>query len=156
MQPRNFEAAVAAILKEDARYAAEAYRFVRAALDYTIKMLNKPETGPGRHVTGRELLEGFRLLALQEFGPLAFRVLQTWGVKRTEDVGEIVFNLVGKGVLGKTPQDRKEDFAAGYDFRAAFVTPFLPTRPVKKARSRKGRTAPKGGLAPALPRRETS
>jgi uncharacterized repeat protein (TIGR04138 family) len=68
------------------------------------------------------------LFALQEFGPIAGTVLKTWGVTRTEDFGEIVFNLVNRGLLGKTDEDRKEDFSNGYDFRTAFVTPFLPAR----------------------------
>jgi uncharacterized repeat protein (TIGR04138 family) len=126
MHKHTFGEALGLILGEDPRYTADAYGFVREGLDFTIKMRNKPESGPGRHVSGQELLEGLRLLALQEFGPLACTVLKSWGVTRTEDFGEIVFNLVNKGVLGKTPEDRKEDFAGGYDFHAAFVQPFLP------------------------------
>ncbi len=57
---------------------------------------------------------------------MARTVLNRWGVKRCEDFGELVFNLVQKGVLGKTDQDRKEDFAGGYDFDEAFLQPFRP------------------------------
>jgi uncharacterized repeat protein (TIGR04138 family) len=132
MQRRSFEEVLALILKEDTRYTADAYFFVRAALDYTIKMLQKPDSGPARHVSGRELLEGIRLCALQEYGPMARTVLNAWGITRTEDFGELVFNLVGKGVLGKTAEDRREDFAGGYDFTSAFVNPFLPSKPARK------------------------
>jgi len=126
MQRRSFEEALSLILKEDPRFPADAYFFLRQALDATIRSLNKPDHGPGRHVSGRELLEGIRQFALQEFGPITLTVLKTWGITRTEDFGDIVFNLVNKGVLGKTEEDRHEDFAAGYDFRAAFEVPFLP------------------------------
>ena len=34
------------------------------------------------------------------------------------------FNLVNEGLLGKTEEDRREDFAAGYDFRKAFDESF--------------------------------
>ncbi len=34
---------------------------------------------------------------------------------------------VSGGVLGQTDQDRREDFAHGYDFRDAFVRPFEST-----------------------------
>jgi uncharacterized repeat protein (TIGR04138 family) len=129
MQPHSFEEALALLLKEDPRYTAEAYWFVRASLDHTIRMLQKPDSGPARHVSGQQLLEGLRLFALQEYGPMARTVLRTWGITTTQDVGEIVFNLVGKGVLGKTPEDRKADFADGYDFDEAFVRPFQPARP---------------------------
>lgn len=127
MQRPRFEEALALILKEDPRYPREAYQFLRQALSFTFKKLNKPTQGPARHMTGQELLEGIRLFALQEFGPMTRTVLATWGVTRTEDFGELVFNLVNHGVLGKTDQDKKEDFANGYDFHEAFSAPFLPS-----------------------------
>jgi uncharacterized repeat protein (TIGR04138 family) len=149
MQKRSFDEALDLILKEDHRYAAEAYLFVRAGLDFTIKLYSKPDSGPARHVSGRELLEGLRQFALQEFGPMAFTVLKTWGVGRTDDFGEIVFNLVGKGVLGKTPDDRKEDFAGGYEFEAAFVQPFRPSKAAKAHDQPAGhRSAPGRRAAP--------
>lgn len=128
MKKVNLTEALEQILREDPRYDVQAYLFLREALDFTIKLLAKPAGGPGRHVTGGELLEGIRQYALQEFGPMARRVLRHWGIRRCEDFGEIVFNLVGKGILGRTEQDRKEDFAGGYDFDEAFCRPFEPSR----------------------------
>ena len=129
MKQTDFQEALHKIMERDSRYAPEAYVFLREALDFTIKLLKKPEKGPGRHVAGGELLEGIRQYALQEYGPLALRVLQHWGVRRSEDFGEVVFNLVEAGALGKTEEDRREDFAGGYDFEAAFATPFQPAKP---------------------------
>jgi uncharacterized repeat protein (TIGR04138 family) len=126
MHESEFLKAVKRIHKEDPRYAPDAYVFIREALDYTVKMLDKPADGPGRHVTGHELLDGVRTFALQEFGPMALTLLARWGVKSTEDIGEMVFHLVGTGLLGKTDGDSKEDFAGGYDFHQAFAAPFLP------------------------------
>ncbi len=143
MKQTDFNEALRKILEQDNRYAPDAYLFLREALDFTIKLLQKPNTGPARHVTGGELLDGIRQFALQEFGPLALRVLNHWGVKRCEDFGEIVFNLVESGALGKTEEDRREDFAGGYDFERAFAVPFLPETPAAPAR-RAARTAKKG------------
>ena len=112
-------------MREDPRYDVQAYEFLREALDFTIKLLNKPASGPTRHISGGELLEGIRQFAIREFGPMALTVLNRWGVRRCEDFGDMVFNLVGKGVLGKTDRDRKEDFSGGYDFEQAFRHPFL-------------------------------
>lgn len=128
MKKVNFEEALAGILDRDPRYAEDAYHFLREALDFTIKLLEKPLEGPGRHVSGQELLEGIRQFALKEFGPMALRVLNHWGIRRTEDFGELVFNMVGAGILGKTDDDRKEDFHGGYDFDSAFAKPFRPAR----------------------------
>jgi len=127
MKKVNFNEALARILEDDPRYDEHAYLFLREALDHTIKMLAKPVDGPARHVSGSELLEGIRQYALKEFGPMAMTVLNRWGIRRCEDFGEIVFNLVDKGILGKTDEDRKEDFAGGYDFNKAFREPFRPS-----------------------------
>ena len=43
-----------------------------------------------------------------------------------EDFGEIVFNMVEHGVLGKSPEDNREAFSNGYDFSVAFCHPFNP------------------------------
>jgi uncharacterized repeat protein (TIGR04138 family) len=127
MKRPDFAYAVSQILEKDNRYHPDAYEFVSEALDYTVKMYKKPPSGPQRHVTAVELLEGIRIYALHQFGPLAKTVLNHWGVYRCEDFGEIVFNLVEAGVLGKTDQDKKEDFAGVYDFERVFRDPFYPS-----------------------------
>ncbi len=144
MKNISFEEALALIQQRDARYHPDAYEFLREALDFTLHLYEKPSKGPGRHVSGRELLDGFRQLALKEFGPMAWRVLTHWGLRRTEDVGELVFNLVEVGVLGKTERDRREDFARGYDFEAAFIAPYRPPTPRRRTR----RTAARRLAAP--------
>lgn len=129
MQETPFMEVVKKICEKDPRYEPEAYAFVREALDYTTKILDRPSEGPGRHVSGRELLEGIRKYAIQEFGPMALTVLKTWGIGKTDDFGEIVFNLVDAEKLGKTEKDTKDDFIGVYDFQEAFVRPFEPKTP---------------------------
>lgn len=122
----TFEDAVQSCMRRDDRYAADAYGFVREALNFTLKELGADRPGHRRHISGSELLDGFRRLALREFGPMSLRVLESWGLNRTEDVGAIVFNLVDAGVLGKTPRDHADDFKGGYLFERAFTEPFSP------------------------------
>ncbi len=126
MQKNNFPEALDQIMAHDPRYDRDAYHFVREGLDFTVKLLKKTPTGKDRHVSGPELLEGLRRHSILQFGPMAKTVLNYWGVKRCEDFAEIVFNLVEKGILGKTEQDTREDFKGGYDFDEAFVKPYLP------------------------------
>lgn len=128
MRKISFAEAVAQILEEDPRFAPESYQFVREALDFTTIMLSKPAKGPARHISGAELLEGIRKYALQEYGPVAMMVLNSWGVHQCEDFGHIVFNLVNKGVLRKTDEDSLHDFNGGYDFEVAFRKPFQPKK----------------------------
>src|SRR4051812_41736661 len=92
---------LAEVVRRDPRYAYEAYEFLFAALGHTQKMLDRVpnervegEAGAQYHVSGRELCEGIRDLALREFGLMARTVFRLWGIDRTDDFGEIVFNLV--------------------------------------------------------------
>lgn len=134
MQRQGFDEYARKAAAKDSRYDVDAYLFLRDALDFTIAGLPRAGAGRPRHVRGPELLGGFRDLALREFGPLARTVLETWGVSRCEDVGEMVFNLIEVGAFGKTEDDTREDFANGYDFDDAFRKPFLPSgRPVRPA-----------------------
>ncbi len=123
----SFFDAVDAICRRDKRYQPEAYLLIRDALDYTYHRLGKGGSpGPERHVSGLELLEGFRELSLQEFGPMAAKVMSRWGLKESFDVGQIVFNLVEGGLLGTSPTDSPEDFRDQVSFHDAFVVPYLP------------------------------
>jgi uncharacterized repeat protein (TIGR04138 family) len=129
MSAKNFHEVVQLIRKDDARYEEGAYIFMRQALDHTLTGIKEHEkTGKHRHVTGQELCQGIRDYALEQYGPMALKLLQSWGVLKTEDFGQIVFNLVECGVFGKTDTDSIEDFNNVYDFQEAFEEPFLPTR----------------------------
>lgn len=103
------------VMKANRHYKFEAYSFVMAALHNTVTKLPK-----ARHITGKELLEGIRAYALEQFGPMARTVLQYWGIKKTDDFGHIVFALVEVGILRKQPEDKIEDFLNVYDFKEAF------------------------------------
>ena len=97
------------------RFHPRAYVFVLQALHSVIGGLDQP-----RHITGRELAEGLRALALEQFGPMARRVLEHWGIHGTEDMGRVVFAMVEHGILVKQEGDRPEDFEGLYDFEEAF------------------------------------
>jgi len=128
MQKIGFAEAVDRILVEDPRYHRDVYAFVRDALDFTVKQhkKNKEATGVSRHVTPLQLLEGIRVFALKEFGPMVPTVFGYWNVLSCEDLGHIVFNMILKEILGKNDTDTLDQFKAGYDFHQAFVLPFLP------------------------------
>ncbi len=131
MQDLDFDEVVSLICKEDARFDRKGYHFVRQGLDHTVKDLRKRDAkraGRSLHVTGPELLDGLRMYALDQFGPLAKTVLASWGITRCTDFGDIVFNLIEYNVFSKTDQDRREDFSETYTFEDAFVKPFLPSR----------------------------
>ena len=119
------EPKLAEVVGRDARYAYEAYEFMFRALHHTQKSLGrelKPDIEPGDarlHVRGRELLEGVRLLGLAEFGLLARTVFAMWGIHRTVDFGNIVFNLIEAGLMSGSDDDSIDDFRDVYDFEQA-------------------------------------
>ena len=125
MQEVSFEEGLERIRAKDSRYDRDAYEFVRDALDHTRKMLHKE--GRGQHVTGQELLNGVRDLALTKFGPMAITVFEEWGIRTCPDFGEIVFNMIEAELLAKEKKDSRGDFEGGYDFYDAFRKPFLPS-----------------------------
>jgi uncharacterized repeat protein (TIGR04138 family) len=139
---------IAELLREDRRYAFEAYVFVFEALAYAQNVLSmgtetksapldvddrpdedEDEEEAEQHVSGQELCEAIRQFALEQYGYMAKTVLNSWGVHNTGDFGEIVFNLIGIGQMRKTPQDCREDFANVYDFDVALKEGFKITRP---------------------------
>ena len=112
---KSAEELLNALLERDRRYGGDAYVFVSEALGYTAQ-----RSGRKGHVSGRELCEGFRDHALEQFGRLTRLVLESWGVRSSEDIGNIVFNMVRIGLLRKTDEDRREDFVGVLDFEEAF------------------------------------
>lgn len=124
----EFEQALDGILARDTRFGRDAYLFLREALE-KIRIELVRSGGTARHVSAPELLESLRDLALTEFGPMAWTVLDDWGVHSCPDWGEIVFNLIEQQVLTKTDSDSKSDFQGGYDFHEAFRRPFQRLAP---------------------------
>ena len=107
---------ISRIAEEDGRFSKEAFVFILAALEYTISKL--PER---RHLTGREFSWGIAEYVREQYGFLAKTVLNTWGITKTLDYGEIVYLLIEKGLMSKTEDDRKEDFDNIYDFDEEFA-----------------------------------
>ena len=128
MQAMQFEQSVVAILKRDPRFDAQAYFFLKEALDFTLKRSAEANGGQPRHVSGPELLAGFRDFSLDQFGPMASTLMGEWGVRKCQDVGDMVFLLIDEQVFGKQDTDRPEDFSEVFDFQESLVRPFLPKR----------------------------
>ena len=100
---------------KERRYDERAYLFVLAALEFCQQRLEER-----RHITGPELAEGCRDLALERFGVMSRLVLEHWGIRATSDIGNIVFALVELGMLLSQPSDSREDFEDVFNFDHAF------------------------------------
>lgn len=136
----NFAEVVEQICEKDLRFSTDAYHFVQEGLNHTLKSLKRGGQHTHRHVSGQELLHGLREFALKEYGPMSKAVLNEWGIRTTDDIGQIVFNLVNASVLGKNDTDSPNDFKNVFTFDDAFVKPFIPrnvTHHVRKSTSAK-------------------
>lgn len=109
------------------KYHPDSYRFVFAALQYTQEKLDRAmpvddgdfDDSHSGHITGGELLDGVREFALAEFGLMARTVFESWNIRSTRDFGEIVFELVERGEMRATEDDRIEDFDGVFEFEQA-------------------------------------
>lgn len=122
---------------EAARYAPEAYDFVREAVSFTQDRLGRGLPADDRHVSGAELLRGACELAVREFGLMAPVVFRRWGIGATDDIGAIVFRLIELEDLSKSDRDAPDDFRGVFDLDKALADGFELT--LDDARPRGGR-----------------
>jgi uncharacterized repeat protein (TIGR04138 family) len=101
------------------RFDERAYLFVLAALEYQQARLTER-----RHISGRELAEACRDLAIERYGVLARMVLEHWGIRSSAAIGDVVFTLVDLELLMSQPTDTREEFADVFDFDVAFGTEY--------------------------------
>jgi uncharacterized repeat protein (TIGR04138 family) len=115
------------LVRRDPRYAPEAYDFVYEALAHAARRLGRARADVGgaepasaeddEHVTVPEFFEGMRELALRDFGLMAPIVFRAWGVRRTDDFGEIVFNLIDAGLMDPAAADDRSAFHDLFDLQ---------------------------------------
>ena len=114
------------LIEEVAVYPPAAYHFVQEGLGFTVKKVHGSEVQPdaSRHVSGQQLCEGLRELALSRWGLLSRTVLRRWNITSTLDFGRIVFALIESGHMQRTDEDTLEDFRNVFDFRTAFESEY--------------------------------
>lgn len=128
------------IVNQDPRYPVEAYWFVRDALAFAadtlelgVESYEDPDLDPEaeaerarreRHLTGQQLCEAIRQYALQQYGFMAQIVLKTWNIDRTGCFGDIVYNMIGVGLMRKSSDDKRSHFDNVYDFKTVFDREF--------------------------------
>lgn len=121
MDPKILE-----LIREDPRYTYEAYEFVCEAVTHTQERLGRMAEEPGadHHVSGGELLRGACELAVAQFGLMAPVVFKLWGIRTTDDFGELVFKLIQATRLSKSDRDEPEDFHDVFDLEKALTEGF--------------------------------
>ncbi len=109
------------------KYHPQAYQFVFSAMRHVQQQLGRNSASEATgHISGPELLDGVRVLGIQHFGVMAILVLQRWGIRCTDDIGRIVFELIDRGEMRKTAHDQLADFIGVYDFEKVFREDYTP------------------------------
>jgi uncharacterized repeat protein (TIGR04138 family) len=114
----DFDRKAAELVARGYRFDARVYRFVAEAVTYTVARCDTH-----RHVSAQELLAGVRQMAVERFGKMACRVMEKWGLKLDDDVGEVVYLLIGVGLLGESEEDSPDDFKSGNDLFPELPSP---------------------------------
>lgn len=118
MDEIDFEADdFADIIAKDKRYNARGYAFLMDVVHYL-------SGADDKHVSGEAVLDEFKERALDQYGPLTYTVLNEWGIHSTEDIGEMMFNLVDASRVHKDENDSSDAFLNGYDFKETFLDPY--------------------------------
>lgn len=115
------------VRQKDPRYARNAYLFAFQSLDYTLRdkmgltdeVMAEMEENE-RHLSAEQLLLGMRDCAVEQFGFLAKDVWESWGIRTTEDWGNVVFNLIEASLMRASDDDKREDFQGVFDLQQAF------------------------------------
>jgi len=108
------------IARQDGRFSPRAVDFVYEGLG---SIAGKKASEPV-HVSGPQLCQALRRLALEKWGRLAPLVLATGGVKTTRHFGEIVYLLIDHKWMKRQPSESIEDFEDVYDFEEVFKKRF--------------------------------
>ncbi len=108
------------IAKQDGRFDLKAFKFVYEGLGYTVENV----TSEPMHISGQKLCEGLRKLSIEKWGRLAKLVLNSWGVKTTGDIGQIVYLMIESKWMSAQPADSIDDFNDIYDFQKVFLDEF--------------------------------
>ncbi len=120
---QSFERAVEILTERYPEYTEEAYEFMRAGLDAAADKFCKDDKSP--HLSAKELYLGACAYALDEYGPLASRVLEFWGIRSAGDFGNIVYNLIEVGIFGKQKGDSREQFDELPDLQKILNAPYV-------------------------------
>ena len=110
------------------QFHPHAYIFVSEALKTAQELLGRHISGDrldeSHHISGKELLEGVRVLGLRQYGLMAPVVFRAWGLNSTDDFGRIVFEMIERGEMRKSDRDQLTDFHNIYAFDETFANDY--------------------------------
>lgn len=133
--PPSIIATIEEVVASTGGFSVDAYFFLQAGIHRAAEHVHGRATSKtpdgARHVSGRQLCETLRDLAIEHWGFMAPVVLRSMGFKCTRDFGRLVFAFVDAGHWHKQPTDSIDDFNDIYNFRDTFERQYKFTLPEK-------------------------
>jgi uncharacterized repeat protein (TIGR04138 family) len=115
----RLERSIEELARQDRRYPPAAYMLVFEGLESALAKLPAR-----RHVTPRELVEGVRDAAVTQWGLMARTVLESWNIRTTGEIGDLVFNLIERKLLVAGAEDSRTQFEDLFEFTDGFDRAF--------------------------------
>ena len=128
-QRKKILEAIEDIHERETAFSKQAYFFIHKTWNFIFE--EKNSKFQNEDIPTEEFLKGFKILALKEFGPMTFAVMQKWGIRSCEDIGRIILLLADEGQFLKTSVNL-ERFEQGFSFQEAFVLPYQKENSTKK------------------------
>jgi len=89
----------------------EAYELIFETLDW---LASDPQrdflTREESHITGQQLTEAVFQFSLHNYGMMAKMVWKQLGIEKSEDIGDIIYELLDEEIMYKQDDDSKSDF----------------------------------------------
>lgn len=123
MADKNQDQVIKELCEKDPRYTLDAYIFVNDALDFAQRMglasmkeaFGEDDGEQSDHISGGDLCRLAVSYAVALYGMLAKPVLAKFGIRTTDDIGNIVYNLIDEGFVDQSPEDSRSDFNDVFD-----------------------------------------
>lgn len=126
MSSRQYKRIISQVYEESQRrFDLSAYAYMTRALSYKADRDREEGRFDSGHLTCEEVYNAFWQYALQEMGPLAWKVVNIWGIRTARDVGELVFQLIGAGILQGNDDDSIEAFIALPPLEKLLTDPYI-------------------------------
>lgn len=74
------------------------------------------------HLTGQQLCEYMYKYSVNAYGLLAHAVWEYLGITCSEDIGDLIYDLLEVGLIGAQPTDKKEDFDDAFQINGERAT----------------------------------
>ena len=110
MEHDELEERILLIRRRDRRFDRNAYLWALDLVDFGLERIRSKPGAKQAHLSATSLLGFVGEFAAKDFGRGASLVFEAWNIRLTDDVGEIIWNLIDNKLLSAGPNDSRYGF----------------------------------------------